>query len=58
MKLDEARALKEKLKIKIMTPEERHAAVQKEAYFLWLSAGKPAGRDAEFWLKAEKKLDG
>lgn len=27
-----------------------------EAYYQWLKAGKPPGRDQEFWLKAEAEM--
>lgn len=27
-----------------------------EAFYQWLQAGKPDGRDQEFWLKAEARL--
>ncbi len=30
--------------------------IQDRAYFLWLEAGKPDGRDQEFWDKAEKEI--
>ena len=26
------------------------------AYFLWLNAGKPEGRDVEFWVQAEREV--
>lgn len=32
------------------------AAIATEAYYQWLQAGKPAGRDQEFWLRAEARL--
>jgi hypothetical protein len=28
------------------------------AYQLWERAGKPAGKDLDFWLKAEEQLSG
>lgn len=31
-------------------------AIATEAFYQWLQAGKPAGRDQEFWLKAEARL--
>ena len=34
------------------TPE----AIATAAYYHWINAGKPAGRDQEFWLKAETEL--
>lgn len=30
--------------------------VNERAYWLWLQAGKPKGRDLDFWLKAENEL--
>lgn len=32
------------------------ASVSRVAYELWENAGRPAGRDLEFWLAAEAKL--
>ena len=32
------------------------ASVSRLAYELWENAGRPAGRDLEFWLAAEAKL--
>lgn len=29
--------------------------IEKIAYFLWENAGKPEGKDLEFWLLAERK---
>lgn len=31
-------------------------AIATEAFHQWLQAGKPDGRDQEFWLKAEARL--
>jgi hypothetical protein len=33
-----------------------HDAVAVAAYFHWLEAGRPSGRDQEIWLKAEAQL--
>ncbi|MBE7504254.1 MAG: DUF2934 domain-containing protein [Verrucomicrobiales bacterium] len=33
-----------------------HEAIAERAYFLWEQAGQPAGRDDEFWLRAEAEL--
>lgn len=30
--------------------------IAKRAYQLWLAAGKPEGRDLDFWLEAEKEV--
>jgi hypothetical protein len=32
----------------------REERVRETAYFLWVDAGRPAGRDEAFWLAAEK----
>lgn len=32
------------------------AAVRDAAYFLWLEAGQPEGRDQELWFRAESAL--
>lgn len=34
----------------------RKDAISKAAYYYWLKAGKPAGRDQEFWIQAEKDM--
>jgi hypothetical protein len=33
-----------------------YEAIAKRAYELYEDSGRPAGRDVEFWLKAEKEL--
>jgi Protein of unknown function (DUF2934) len=33
-----------------------HDVVAVAAYYHWLKAGQPSGRDHEFWLKAEAQL--
>jgi len=33
-----------------------HEDISKLAYFKWLEAGKPEGRNEQFWLEAEKEL--
>ncbi|HTL19005.1 MAG TPA: DUF2934 domain-containing protein [Patescibacteria group bacterium] len=35
---------------------ENQASVSRIAYELWENAGRPVGRDLEFWLAAEAKL--
>ena len=32
--------------------------IQDAAYFNWLNAGKPSGRDLEFWCEAERQIAG
>lgn len=31
-------------------------AIATAAYYQWLQAGRPAGRDQDFWLKAEAQM--
>jgi hypothetical protein len=31
--------------------------IRKRAYQLWVLAGKPKGREDEFWLEAERELE-
>lgn len=38
----------------LLKPDEEH--IQKRAKEIWEQAGKPEGRDAEFWHQAEKEL--
>ena len=33
-----------------------HDVVAEAAYYHWLKAGQPSGRDHEFWLQAEGQL--
>jgi hypothetical protein len=33
----------------------RHERISQRAFFNWLSAGQPVGRDLEFWLAAEEE---
>jgi hypothetical protein len=37
-------------------PEPAEKDIQHAAYFLWEEAGRPAGRDLEFWLAARERL--
>ena len=32
------------------------SAIAEAAYYQWLQAGKPSGRDQEFWFTAEKRV--
>ena len=51
-------ALTEELKQRaraLTKPNE--ALIRKRAHELWEQAGKPEGRDKEFWLLAEKELE-
>jgi len=36
---------------------ERGRLIRELAYQLWISEGSPEGRDAEFWHRAEERLD-
>jgi len=45
--------LRQKLKRMMRRPR-----VKARAYELWEQAGRPPGRDLEFWLEAERQLDG
>lgn len=41
-----------------IVPEQRHECeneIRLRAYFNWLDAGCPQGRDVEFWLDAERE---
>jgi hypothetical protein len=35
----------------------RRSQVRARAYELWEEAGRPLGRDVEFWLEAERQLN-
>lgn len=37
--------------------EEQLAGIREHAYRLWEQAGRPRGRELEFWLQAERELD-
>jgi hypothetical protein len=34
----------------------REHLIRERAYYLWLAAGSPIGRDTEFWAQAETEL--
>lgn len=36
--------------------EPSEMEIQHAAYFLWEAAGRPAGRDQEFWFAARERL--
>ena len=44
-----------KTKKKKLTDEEIFDFIQDRAYRLWDQAGRPQGKDWEFWFKAEKE---
>ncbi|MFO1148265.1 MAG: DUF2934 domain-containing protein [Alsobacter sp.] len=35
---------------------ELEARIREKAYELWESEGRPAGRDQDFWLRAEREI--
>lgn len=38
-------------------PQTSRETIAERAYYLWEAAGKPAGRDEEFWTRAEAGLN-
>ncbi|WP_407187782.1 DUF2934 domain-containing protein [Bradyrhizobium centrosematis] len=36
----------------------RRGQVRARAYELWEQAGRPAGRELDFWLEAERQIEG
>jgi len=47
-----------KTKKKKLTDEEVFDFIQDRAYRLWDQAGRPQGKDWEFWFEAEKEIKG
>ncbi|QOG16364.1 DUF2934 domain-containing protein [Bradyrhizobium sp. SEMIA] len=43
-------------RLRTLQAAAREEAIRKRAYELWLSAGRPGGRDLEFWLSAEREF--
>ena len=41
-----------------MSTERHHNEVTNRAYRLWENAGRPHGRDLEFWVQAEAQAHG
>jgi hypothetical protein len=39
-----------------VSPSHCRAVIAKAAYFKWLAAGQPQGRDLEFWVAAEQEV--
>jgi hypothetical protein len=37
--------------------EKRHL-IRERAHEIWIERGRPEGRDVEFWLAAERELEG
>jgi uncharacterized protein (UPF0147 family) len=50
------RRLAEELRQKLARMGHRRR-VRARAYELWEQAGRPVGRDVEFWLEAERQID-
>jgi hypothetical protein len=40
------------------SPLDCRAAIAATAYYKWLAAGRPQGRDLEFWVAAEREVAG
>lgn len=41
-----------------MSETDRDEAVRLRAYLLWERAGRPAGREHEFWAEASAEIEG
>lgn len=41
-----------------MSPVDNDAAVRDRAYILWELAGRPMGREHEFWAQASREIEG
>lgn len=45
------------MKTKVETSQEsNHDEIRELAFLLWEQAGCPAGKDREFWIKAEEQI--
>lgn len=44
------------MKPRFLPPEPTEQEIQHSAYLLWEQAGRPAGRDWDFWLAAKERL--
>jgi hypothetical protein len=40
-----------------VSPHQCRAAIAEAAYYKWLAAGQPQGRDLEFWVTAEHEVN-
>jgi Protein of unknown function (DUF2934) len=38
--------------------DEREEQIRRRAHELWEQEGKPAGREMDFWLRAEREIAG
>jgi len=41
-----------------MPQPDRDEEVRDRAYFLWEQAGRPSGREHEFWAQAAQEIEG
>ena len=41
----------------VVVPVTAASKVRARAYELWEQAGRPAGRELEFWLEAERQIE-
>ena len=39
-------------------PTDTTPSVRERAYFLWETAGRPNGREHEFWAEASREIEG
>jgi hypothetical protein len=51
--LDLAKKLRRRAEVLVQPTQNR---ICRRARQIWLEDGRPSGRDAEFWLRAEQKL--
>jgi hypothetical protein len=49
------RQFADQLRRKLFPSSSRRSQIAARAYQLWEQAGRPAGRDLEFWLQAERE---
>ena len=50
------RQLADQLRRKLFPSSSRRSQITARAYQLWEHAGRPPGRDLEFWLQAEREI--
>lgn len=41
-----------------MMKPDRDEEVRDRAYLLWVEAGRPSGREHEFWAQASREIEG
>lgn len=44
--------------VNMMGPEDNAEKIRDRAYFLWEQAGRPIGREHEFWAQASREIEG